>query len=81
MKRISPLKAIRLKCLECCSGSWLQVKNCKASDCCLWEFRFGKNPHKKGNIANLKPFPKKDKGFPTGVLAKRGIVESNARQV
>ena len=43
-KRFSPFRAIRYKCIDCCSGSWNEVKLCPAKDCSLWEFRFGKNP-------------------------------------
>lgn len=81
MKKMSPLKSIRHKCLECSSGSPSQVKKCVSLECSLWEFRLGKNPHIKGNISNLKPFPRKKRGFLTGVLAKTGIVEGDAKAV
>ena len=44
-KRISPLKAIRLKCLDCCCGSSNEVKLCTAERCPLYVFREGKNPY------------------------------------
>ena len=47
-KHISPLKAIRLKCLDCCCDQPIEVKLCTALDCPLWELRFGKNPSLKG---------------------------------
>ncbi len=40
----SPLKAIRLFCLDCCGGSSNDVKFCTAPKCALYPFRFGKNP-------------------------------------
>ena len=43
-KRISPLKAIRLKCLECCCGSSNEVKLCPCTNCSLYPFRDGHNP-------------------------------------
>lgn len=43
-KRKKPLKAIRLKCLDCSGGSWNEVSQCWAEDCPLYPFRFGKNP-------------------------------------
>lgn len=46
-KRFSPMKAIRYKCLDCCSGSHVEVSECNNKDCSLWEFRFGKNPSKE----------------------------------
>lgn len=47
-KRITPLKAIRLKCLDCCGGSPKEVKLCAAEKCSLHPFRFGKNPKRAG---------------------------------
>ena len=43
-KRISPLKAIRFKCLNCCCGSSNEVKLCPATSCPLYPFREGHNP-------------------------------------
>ena len=44
-KRISPLKAIRLKCLDCCCGSSNEVKLCTVERCPLYPFREGHNPN------------------------------------
>jgi hypothetical protein len=46
--KISPLKAIRLKCLDCCGTSDV-VKFCtldgvNSTRCSLWPFRFGERP-------------------------------------
>ena len=41
-KRISPLKAIRLKCLDCCCGSAFEVRRCEVRRCPLWKFRMGR---------------------------------------
>lgn len=43
-KRISPLKAIRLKCLDCSGGSFNEVKLCPVEKCPLYPFREGRNP-------------------------------------
>ena len=40
----TPLRAVRLACLECCSGSALEVRECVATSCPLWTFRFGRRP-------------------------------------
>ena len=52
---LSPLKAIRLNCLECVCWSASEVKHCTANICPLFLYRFGKVPgHKgKGNAASL----------------------------
>ena len=42
--RVSPLRALRLKCLDCCDGSASRVRLCTAVDCPSWPFRMGKNP-------------------------------------
>ena len=44
-KRISPLKAIRLKCLDCCCGSSNEVKLFTVVKCPLYPFREGHNPY------------------------------------
>ena len=42
-----PLKAIRLKCLDCCGQQWNEVKLCPCTNCPLYHYRFGKNPFRK----------------------------------
>jgi len=44
---IRPLKAIRLKCLEC-AGSRKAVRKCETTDCALHGFKEGRNPHRRG---------------------------------
>lgn len=46
-KRISPLKAIRLKCLDCSGGQCAEVRYCTISDCPLYVFRHGTNPNRR----------------------------------
>jgi len=43
----TPLKVIRLKCLEC-AGSFKAIKDCVSIDCPLYIYRFGHNPALKG---------------------------------
>lgn len=42
MKKITPLKAIRKKCVECSGGSVKEVRECEHTDCSLFKNRFGK---------------------------------------
>lgn len=49
---MTPLKAIRAKCLDCCCGSFNEVKMCPCTDCSLYEFRFGKNPYLKRELTD-----------------------------
>lgn len=45
---LTPMKAIRQKCLECQGGSSNEVKSCHITDCTLWPFRLGRNPKRSG---------------------------------
>ena len=45
---MTPLKAIRLKCIDCCGGQQYEVRLCPATACPLWAYRFGHNPARKG---------------------------------
>ncbi len=42
--RKNPVKAIRLKCLDCSGGSSIEVEKCVLPHCALYPFRFGRNP-------------------------------------
>lgn len=49
MSKPRPLKAIRKKCLDCCSGSFKEVSLCPSEDCQLYQLRFGKR------VAGINP--------------------------
>ena len=51
---MTPLKAIRKKCLECSAGSAQEVRVCPIKDCELYQYRFGHNPKRKG-IGGIPP--------------------------
>lgn len=55
---MTPIKAIRAKCLDCCCGQYKEVKLCPCSDCPLYPYRLGKDPHRAGTV-NKGSFPKK----------------------
>ena len=46
-KTTSPIRAVRLKCLDCTCGSAKEIEACPIKACPLWAFRFGKNPYRK----------------------------------
>lgn len=46
-KKVSLLKVIRAKCLDCCCGQAIEVRLCPCDNCPLHEFRMGKNPYNK----------------------------------
>jgi hypothetical protein len=41
-ERLTPLQAVRQKCLWCCHGSAHEVAHCPAKACPSWPFRFGR---------------------------------------
>ena len=43
-KVISPMRAIRLKCMDCSGWQQKEVEKCAAKECPIWCFRMGKNP-------------------------------------
>lgn len=49
---MTPVKAIRAKCLDCCCGSAHEVRLCVCTDCTLWPFRLGRNPNRKAKEEN-----------------------------
>lgn len=58
IKKITPLKAIRLKCLDCMCGSKHEVKLCASIDCPLFPYRFGNNPERRGIGRLIERIPK-----------------------
>lgn len=47
MKKMTPIKAIRSKCLDCCTGQVTEVRQCPVTECPLYPFRMGHNPNIK----------------------------------
>lgn len=45
--KTNPVKAIREKCIDCCCGSTLEVKECTVEQCPLFPYRLGKNPFRQ----------------------------------
>lgn len=41
---MTPIKSIRMKCLDCCGDQKAEVRLCPAKDCALWHYRMGKRP-------------------------------------
>lgn len=61
-KLLTPLRAIRVKCLDCSGGSSHEVQACTVVACALYPYRFGKRPAtvakhqttKRKNLLHLK---------------------------
>lgn len=44
MKHLTPIKAIRAKCLDCSGDNYKEVRLCPVKKCPLYPYRFGKRP-------------------------------------
>lgn len=63
--RITPLKAIRAKCLDCCAGQVAEIRRCTVENCPLFPYRMGKRP-KEGTDTTPGSLPEnthKNTGF------------------
>ena len=58
-KRLTPIKAIRAKCLECSCGNNAEVRECVIPDCPLYPYRMGKNPYIKLSEERKAKFPQR----------------------
>jgi hypothetical protein len=47
--RMTPLQAVRAKCLDCSGGSRQEVRLCPITRCPLWPYRFGKRPERRSD--------------------------------
>jgi len=45
-KLLTPIKAIRAKCIDCSGGQLAEVKECTVTECTLYPYRMGKRPKK-----------------------------------
>ena len=44
MAELTPIKAIRAKCIDCCCGEKKEVRLCPIEWCPIWPYRMGKRP-------------------------------------
>jgi len=51
--RLTPIKAIRAKCIDCCAGSRTEVRICHIDYCPLHPYRMGKRPAKPDKVIEL----------------------------
>ena len=52
MENNTPMRAIRLKCLDCVNGQLYEINKCHIEKCPLWRYRTGHRP-KKGDLRGL----------------------------
>ena len=51
MAKLTPLKAIRAKCMDCTAGQFIEIRLCTCTECPLYEYRMGKRPKGEESIA------------------------------
>lgn len=62
--QLSPVEAIRRKCLDCCGGQFTEVRLCEAVTCTLWPFRAGRHPFTKKRLQEADPDEQSAEGTP-----------------
>ena len=72
IKHLTPIKAIKAKCLDCQGGRYHLVRKCDIADCPLFIYRFGKNPH-RSKIGGNPTFIQKFANSSSDILQKTGI--------
>jgi hypothetical protein len=75
---MTPLKAIRAKCLEC-SGSFIAVSKCGNIDCASFPYRLGHDPARRGIGGGLNNFRRKGPHSSGHLSQKKGIVEGDGQ--
>lgn len=53
MTKLTPLKAIRLKCLDCSGFQPKEARLCMCIDCPIYPYRLGHNPARMGISPSL----------------------------
>lgn len=43
-KALTPMKAMRAKCLDCTCQQMVEVRNCTVKSCALYPYRMGRRP-------------------------------------
>ncbi|MEZ0002049.1 hypothetical protein ABIA18_003846 [Sinorhizobium fredii] len=51
-EQMSPLQAIRRKCLDCCCNQPSEIRACEAVNCALWPFRASVHPYTSARMKN-----------------------------
>jgi copper oxidase (laccase) domain-containing protein len=47
-RRLTPMKAIRRKCRDCCCDQVKEIQLCTVTNCALWPYRMGRRPRGGG---------------------------------
>jgi len=61
MKRLTPVKSIRAKCLDCSCWQSKEVRLCSANECPLFPYRMGHRPKRSHNVWEISVSDEKDR--------------------
>lgn len=75
MAKLTPMRAIRLKCLECCAGQRLEVRECLLKTCPLYGYRMGHRP--KGEQFTIEDNKNKNQPCSYGVISTEQKIDIN----
>ena len=56
-KKLTPMRAIRAKCMDCSGGSFHEVRECPCVECPLYSFRSGHRPKKTDSNEEVEEIP------------------------
>ena len=65
----TPIKAMRAKCVDCCCGSYKEVRLCTIIDCACYAYRMGTRPS-KATLDTMEAFYKENPEYSGGFQAK-----------
>jgi hypothetical protein len=87
--KLTPIKAIREKCLDCSGGSRQEVRLCPITRCALWPYRLGKRPastmalqlaRPEGSSVGVRPLYRSNRD-PTSVVTTRALGQEIVRSL
>jgi hypothetical protein len=64
MKQLTPIKAIRAKCLDCTCQQPKEIRECQIKTCALWPYRMGRRPTTANDL-----MPEEQEGAATDAAA------------
>jgi hypothetical protein len=70
---MSPLSALRMRCLDCCAGSADEVRKCMSVTCPAWPYRMGVSPWRA-------PLSEAEKVRRRQILARVGKMAGNSSE-
>lgn len=57
LRKVTPVKAIRARCVDCNAHQLAEVRRCRKDDCPLWPFRMGRRPTTPIKTIESEPTP------------------------